>query len=133
MVELIIAIAMLGASALVLHGAIGFMNKNISKAKLSRQSKDIVSEMINTFSTSAPFLQVDYSPGATFSNELPIAWDTSGERALVSECKSPCALRGRMAVLITPTPNKKIFLMKIRLTHPDWVNAKVSSHLLGAE
>lgn len=133
MVEVMIALAILGGSALVLYGAVGFMNKSLGKVKLSRQSKDIVSGMINTFSTSAPILQVNYAASATFPASLPVAWETNGERRLVSECGTPCALRGRMGVLITPTDNKKLFLMKVRLTHPDWPNAKVSSFLLGAE
>lgn len=133
LVEAIITIALVAGAVLILVGGVADLNKSVSKIKVSRQSKDIVSELINTFSASAPLMQVDYSPSATFPNTLPIAWDTNGKKMLVNDCSNPCELRGRMGVLITPTQNKRLFLMKVRITHPNWALSKESSHLLGAE
>ncbi|NOT80618.1 MAG: hypothetical protein HOP07_16645 [Bacteriovoracaceae bacterium] len=131
--EAIITMAVLAGSVLVLVGGVADLNKSVSKIKVSRQSKDIVSELINTFSASAPLMQVDYSPSAVFPNTLPIAWDTNGKKMLLSDCTLPCELRGRMGVLIIPTQNKRLFLMKVRISHPNWSLSKESSHLLGAE
>jgi hypothetical protein len=133
MVEVLIALAILAGSAVILHGAVGYMNKEIYKIKLNRQSKEVVTGMINTLTNSGSILQVDYSNSQTFPTDLPIAWDNNGGKKLVKDCGNPCALEGRMGVIITPTDNKKVYLMRIRLTHPTWTSARVSSFLVGAE
>jgi type II secretory pathway pseudopilin PulG len=131
--ELMVAAGLLGILTYSILNSTSIMNSSASKTKLQRQAQDVVNEMINTFTTSADNLQVDYSSNASFPSELPIAWDVSGEKMLLSECKklNPCPLNGRMGMLVVPTANKKIYLMKIRITHPKWNVAKVYSYLVG--
>ena len=131
--ELMVAAGLLGVLTYSILNSTSMMNKSASTTKLQRQAKDIVNEMINTFTTTASNLQVDYSSNPTFPSDLPIAWDISGERMLTSDCLklNPCHLSGRMGILLVPTSNKKIYLMKIRITHPKWNVAKVYSYLVG--
>jgi prepilin-type N-terminal cleavage/methylation domain-containing protein len=133
LVELMVAAGLLGILTYSILNSTSSMNKSASMTKLQRQAKDIVNEMINTFTTTASNLQVDYSYNPTFPTNLPIAWDVSGERMLTSECEKlkPCHLTGRMGIIVTPTSNKKIYLMKIRITHPKWNVAKVYTYLVG--
>jgi len=107
MAEIMISLGLLGFSALVLYSGTSYMSNNLSLMKQNRQSTDIMTEMINTFSSSAQLLQVNYSPNATLPSELPIAWDSNGEKMLVKDCIEPCHLKGRMGILVTPTPSKK--------------------------
>ncbi len=136
LLEIIISIAIFSGIMLVVTDGFSFLNKAVNTTKLGSESKDIVNEMISSLSTSASTLQVDYSSTPAFPTNLPIAWDTSGERELLSDCikiVNPCHLRGRMGVIVTPTDNKRLFLLKIRLEHPDWKNERISTHLLGYE
>lgn len=129
--EILVAFAILGGIVVVIINGTSFLQKNVTKVKLNTESKDIVNEMINTLTASASTLQVDYSSSPQFPSELPIAWDKDGNKILLKDCSSPCALKGRMGVLITPTNNRRLFLMKIRITHSEWKTARVSSHILG--
>ena len=132
-VELMVAAGLLGIITYVIINSTSSMQKSASTTKIQRQAKDIVNEMINTLTTTASTLQVDYSSNPSFPAKLPIAWDTSGEKMLTVDCEAlnPCNLRGRMGVMVVPTSNKKIYLMKIRITHPEWNVAKVYSYLVG--
>lgn len=131
--ELMVAAGILGAATYIILNSTSLLQKGTTQTKLKREAKDIVNEMINTFTTTASNLQVDYSANPTFPSDLPIAWGTTAERMLVSECGNPCPLKGRMGVLLTPTANKKIYQLKIRITHPDFQQAKVYSYLVGAQ
>lgn len=131
--ELMVAAGILGVITYIIINSTSIMQKGTTHTKLQRQAKDIVNEMINTFTTTASTLQVDYSANPTFPAELPIAWGTSMERKLVSECGNPCPLKGRMGVMLIPTANKKIYQMKIRITHPEFKSAKVYSYLVGIQ
>ena len=133
LVELMVAAGILGVITLVMINSTSLMQKNANSTKLKRQVKEIVIEMINTLTSTASTVQIDYSSNPTFPSELPIAWDTTGEKMLVSSCGNPCPLKGRMAVLMIPIANKKIYQMKIRITHPEFKTAKIYSYLVGAQ
>jgi len=133
LVEAMIAIAIIAGSSLLITGSISDIQKKVTQVKLTQSSQNNITELINTFTTSAHLMQVDYSNNPTFPTTLPIAWDTNGQKMLVANCATPCPLLGRMAVLITPTPNKKLFMLRVKLTYPTWASDKESAHIIGAE
>lgn len=133
LIETMVAGAILATVGYGVYGGIDTINQKLNKSKLKVQASNKVVEIINTFSTSASYLQVDYSPSATFPTPLPVAWDLNGEKMLLKLCNDPCPLKGRMGVIVTPSSNKKLYYLKVRMEHPSWNTPKISTHIIGAE
>ena len=125
-------LATMGAGVLV---GINYWFKALNKVQEENVISDVYLEIINSLSSNAKYLQIDYDTGqsaeALLAGDLPMAWNAKGLRLPVSECEKSCP-KGRYGVITEPVIGYKgLYIMTVRINHEEWTSPKIIKLLLG--
>ncbi|MCK5073673.1 MAG: prepilin-type N-terminal cleavage/methylation domain-containing protein [Bacteriovoracaceae bacterium] len=134
LVEALVSIGIMATLSAGIYLGIEYWFKELDTCKADLTLNDIHIELVDSLSTRAQFLQVDYSSESAESilgGGLPMAWNSKGDQIPVKDCNPNCP-SGRYGMVVKPlTGSKGLYTMTVKVIHKSWKEPKIISLLAG--